>query len=194
LQLPRVVDIDTIISQVQELEQRLAGSEFPENAGYARRQEIGEQTSSLDYPQVESEESVEILTAVDSKADRWQRLRSNIRREKPALAASLERVSFKETSPGCLELDFNGHEFDYEMVREQENFTLLKNVTRDILGEQVKISLTVGGRQEKRERRATTDRQRQLQQKALKHPLVTEALEIFGGEIVEVRVGPEKDN
>jgi len=26
----------------------------------------------------------------------------------------------------------------------------------------------------------------------LKHPLVTEALEIFGGEIVEVKVGPEK--
>jgi hypothetical protein len=42
------------------------------------------------------------------------------------------------------------------------------------------------------ERRAQTDRQRRLRQKALRHPLVVEALEIFGGEVVEVRIGPDK--
>jgi hypothetical protein len=42
------------------------------------------------------------------------------------------------------------------------------------------------------ERRAATDRQRRLRQKALRHPLVNEALEIFGGQVVEVKIGPDK--
>jgi hypothetical protein len=65
-------------------------------------------------------------------------------------------------------------------------------LAREVFGERVKISLKAGGEELRREQRQKTDRERQQQQEALKHPLVTEALEIFGGEIVEVRVGPEK--
>jgi hypothetical protein len=115
-----------------------------------------------------------------------------VRQEKPALAASLERVSVREPQPDCLELDFNGHEFDYEMVKERESFGLLSRLAREIFGERVKVTLKVGSEEIRREQRLKTDRQRLQQQKALKHPLVTEALEIFGGEIIEVKVGPEK--
>jgi hypothetical protein len=101
-------------------------------------------------------------------------------------------VSVREPQPDCLELDFNGHEFDYEMVKERESFGLLSRLAREIFGERVKVTLKVGSEEVRREQRLKTDRQRLQQQKALKHPLVTEALEIFGGEIVEVRVEPDK--
>jgi hypothetical protein len=56
----------------------------------------------------------------------------------------------------------------------------------------VEISVAGGEREDKSERRAATDRQRRLRQKALRHPLVNEALEIFGGQVVEVKIGPDK--
>jgi hypothetical protein len=78
------------------------------------------------------------------------------------------------------------------MVKEREGFGLLNRVAREIFGEEIKVSLKAGGEEIRRKQRGKTDRQRLQQQKALKHPLVTEALEIFGGEIVEVKVGPKK--
>jgi hypothetical protein len=78
------------------------------------------------------------------------------------------------------------------MVKERESFGLVSGLAREMFGGRVKVSLRVGSEEIRREQRQKTDRQRLQQQKALKHPLVTEALEIFGGEIIEVKVGPEK--
>jgi DNA polymerase-3 subunit gamma/tau len=125
-------------------------------------------------------------------AGTWTDLLARIRQEKPALAGSLDRVKVREASPGRLELDFNGHHFDREMVMERENMALLQALGREVLGSHVEISVVTGGREGKSERRAETERSRHLRQKALRHPLVTDALEIFGGEIVDVRLGPDK--
>ena len=140
------------------------------------------------YPPTEEEEEPEPEAGDESAGGSWEDLYERIRRQKPVLGASLGRVSVRQAESGCLELDFNGHEFDYEMVKEKDNFALIKNLAREVLGEGVTVTLRIGGKEE----HAQTDRERQLQKKALKHPMVTEALEIFGGEVVEVRVGPEK--
>ncbi|NIQ89831.1 MAG: hypothetical protein GWN93_12635, partial [Deltaproteobacteria bacterium] len=192
VQLPQIMDIDTVISQVHELEQRISGGTPSAAVIYPREEDPGEQEVSSDYSPTEEAESAEPATVAEPVATRWNDFIERVRQEKPVLAASLERVSVREPQPDCLELDFNGHEFDYEMVKERESFGLLSRLAREIFGERVKVTLKVGSEEIRREQRQKTDRQRVQQQKALKHPLVTEALEIFGGEIVEVRVGPEK--
>ena len=187
VQLPRVMDIDTIISQINQLEHKIsAGVQPPEPAS------AQEEISPPDYPPADEEEDPEPETVAESADGSWEDLFVRIRKEKPSLAASLERVSVKEPEPGCLELDFSGHGFDYEMVRDKDNLALVRRLAGEVLGEGAKITLHIGGREQRAAQRGQTDRQRQLQQKALKHPMVTEALEIFGGEVVEVRVGPEK--
>lgn len=193
VQLPQVLDIDTVISQVQELEQRIsAGAQSAAELYQSEEDSVLQQRISSDYPKTEEAETADPTTFAEPSSAKWQRLIERIRQEKPLLAASLERVSVRELQPDRIELDFNGHEFDYEMVKERESFSLLNRLARDIFGQQVKISLKAGGKEIQREQRMKTDRQRLQQQKALKHPLVTEALEIFGGEIVEVKVGPDK--
>jgi DNA polymerase-3 subunit gamma/tau len=122
----------------------------------------------------------------------WNDLVARIREQRPALAGALERVKVREISPGRLELDFSGHTFDYELITERENMVLLQTLGREVLGRQAEISVAGGGREGMSERRAATDRQRRLRQKALRHPLVNEALEIFGGQVVEVKIGPDK--
>jgi DNA polymerase-3 subunit gamma/tau len=190
--LPEVMDIDTLIGQMHKLEQRISGGGRLPPAGYPAEEDNGEQTVSFDYSETEEAEESGPTTVAEPAGTKWEKLLERMRQEKPALAASLDRASVKEPQPDCIELDFNGHEFDYEMVRDRESFGLVNKVAREIFGERVKISLKAGGEELRREQRQKTDRERQQQQKALKHPLVTEALEIFGGEIVEVRVGPEK--
>jgi DNA polymerase-3 subunit gamma/tau len=192
VQLPQVMDIDTVISQVHELEQRISAGGPSAAVIYPSEEDPGEQEVSSDYSPTEEAEPAESTTIAEPVVARWDDFVKRVRQEKPALAASLERVSVREPQPDCIELDFNGHEFDYEMVKERESFGLLSRLAREIFGERVNVTLTVGSEEIRREQRLKTDRQRVQQQKALKHPLVTEALEIFGGEIVEVRVGPEK--
>jgi DNA polymerase-3 subunit gamma/tau len=192
VQLPKVMEIDSIISQMQELEKRMDEPVQPSEPIFNRKQEVNEPVSIPEYPEPEETKELAPQHGIEPNVGQWPDLHRRVRQEKPALAASLDRVSVRELDSGHLELDFNGHEFDYEMVNEKENLNLLNRLGREILGEQTKISLNAGGRQAQRGQRNKTDRQRRLQQKALKHPLITEALEIFGGEIVEVKVGPEK--
>ena len=191
-ELPKVMDMDEVISQMLKLEQKIATGGQPMAEPRRREEDAGQQEVSAGYTQTEETNTVDPKVVADSPLAKWQAVLKRMRQEKPALAASLERVSAREPKPDLLELDFNGHEFDYEMVKERESFGLLNRVSREIFGEKMKISLIAGGEEIRRKQKGKTDRQRLQQRKALKHPLVTEALEIFGGEIVEVKVGPEK--
>ena len=191
-ELPKVMDMDEVISQMLKLEQKIATGGQPMAEPRRREEDAGQQEVSVGYTQTEETNTVDPKVVADSPLAKWQAVLKRMRQEKPALAASLERVSVREPKPDLIELDFNGHEFDYEMVKERESFGLLNRVSREIFGEKMKISLIAGGEEIRRKQKGKTDRQRLQQRKALKHPLVTEALEIFGGEIVEVKVGPEK--
>jgi DNA polymerase-3 subunit gamma/tau len=191
-QLPKVMDMDEVISQMLKLEQKIATGGQPMAEPRRREEDTGPQEVSVSYTQTEETDTADPKAVADSPFPKWQDVLKKMRQEKPALAASLERVGVRQPKPDLLELDFNGHEFDYEMVKERESFGLLNRVSREIFGDKMKISLNAGGQEIRRKQRGKTDRQRLQQQKALKHPLVTEALEIFGGEIVEVKVGPEK--
>ena len=191
-ELPKVMDMDEVISQMLKLEQKIATGGQPMAEPRRREEDAGQQEVSVGYSQTEETNTGDPKVVADSPLAKWQAVLKRMRQEKPALAASLERVSAREPKPDLLELDFNGHEFDYEMVKERESFGLLNRVSREIFGEKMKISLIAGGEEIRRKQKGKTDRQRLQQRKALKHPLVTEALEIFGGEIVEVKVGPEK--
>lgn len=199
VQLPRVMDIDQIIGHVEQLEERLAAGppSSASSSGSASRNCCSETEAAVpDYSQEthSHEEKAASRGVAEPGPDTWAGLLERVRQEKPLLAASLKEANVREVSPGSLELDFNGREFDYELAKERENLGLLQALGKELGGERFKITLHAGGPQARQERRAQNHRQRSLQQKALKHPLVAEALEIFGGEIVEVRVGPEKSH
>ena len=192
VQLPQVMDMDKVIAQMQKLEQRIATGGQPGAEPLISQEDLDQPEVSFNYKQTEEAGTADPKTVADSPLVKWQDLLDKMRQEKPALAASLERATVGEPKTDLIELDFNGHEFDYEMVKERESFGLLSRLAREIFGEEIKLSLKAGGEEIRRKQRGKTDRQRLQQQKALKHPLVTEALEIFGGEIVEVKVGPKK--
>ena len=192
IQLPRLMEIDRLIVQVRQLEERLNRGEEPGAPLPPEEQEEEPGANVTPYMKPPHEAPPEPPGVADVARGSWDDLVARIREQKPALAGTLERVKVKEISPGHLELDFSGHNFDYELVTERENMALLQTLGREILGPQAEIAVAGGGREGMSERRAATDRQRRLRQKALRHPLVNEALEIFGGQVVEVKIGPDK--
>jgi DNA polymerase-3 subunit gamma/tau len=194
VQLPRVMDIDTIFSRMQALEERLSADQHTATsrcAGHGAREKKLPSTDSRGSPENGDPESRSSGVA-ESIIARWKQLVGRIAQEKPSLAASLEQVTIREAEGGNLEVDFNGRQFEYEMVMEKENLAVFHRLAGEVFGEPARFSLCAGSRHEQDRHRADLDRERKRQQEALKHPLVTEALELFGGEIVEVRTGPEK--
>jgi DNA polymerase-3 subunit gamma/tau len=194
VQLPRLMEIDRLIVQVRQLEERLNRGVEPEAPRLPEDRVEEPDANVTPYIEPPQEDLPEPPGVADGARGSWSDLVARIREQKPALAGTLERVKARETGPGRLELDFSGHTFDYELVTERENMVLLQTLTREVLGPQVEISVAGGGREGMSERRAATDRQRRLRQKALRHPLVNEALEIFGGQVVEVKIGPDKSS
>jgi DNA polymerase-3 subunit gamma/tau len=227
IQLPRVMEIDRLILQVRQLEERLSQGAEPAapRPPEERAEEGGSKITPVQVRQLEERLSHGVEAAApqmpqDREGERgrevtpypespqaeppeppgvaevpqgsWNDLVAQIRQQRPALAGALERVKMREAGPGRLELDFSGHNFDYELVTERENMALLQTLAREVLGPRVEISVAAGRGEGMSERRAATDRQRRLRQKALRHPLVNEALEIFGGQVVEVKIGPDK--
>jgi DNA polymerase-3 subunit gamma/tau len=192
IQLPRLMEIDRLIGQVRQLEERLNRGVEPEALRRSEDREEEQSAKVTPYTEPPQEGPSEPPSVADGARGSWNDLVVRIREQRPALAGALERVKRRETSPGRLELDFSGHNFDHELVTERENMALLQTLGREVLGSQVEISVAGGGREGMSERRAATDRQRRLRQKALRHPLVNEALEIFGGQVVEVKIGPDK--
>jgi DNA polymerase-3 subunit gamma/tau len=192
IQLPRLMEIDRLIGQVRQLEERLNRGVEPEAPRRSEDREEEQSAKVTPYTEPPQEGPSEPPSVADGARGSWNDLVVRIREQRPALAGALERVKRRETSPGRLELDFSGHNFDHELVTERENMALLQTLGREVLGSQVEISVAGGGREGMSERRVATDRQRRLRQKALRHPLVNEALEIFGGQVVEVKIGPDK--
>ena len=192
IQLPRLMEIDRLILQVRQLEDRLTQGVEPGAPRPPQDREEEQDAEVTPYPEPPQEKPPEPPGVAEAPRGSWNDLVARIRQQRPALAGALERVKVREVRPDRLDLDFSGHNFDYELVTERENMALLQTLGREILGPQVEISVVAGGREGLSERRAATDRQRRLRQKALRHPLVNEALEIFGGQVVEVRIGPDK--
>jgi len=72
------------------------------------------------------------------------------------------------------------------MIQREKNMTVLKKVCQEVLGREQKIRLTVSKKMNDQSQKKK--KVNQLKQKALDHPLVADAIEIFDGKLIDVKV------
>ncbi|MBW1820560.1 MAG: hypothetical protein JRI92_02170, partial [Deltaproteobacteria bacterium] len=116
----------------------------------------------------------------------WNRLFEIISKNYPSLAANLVKCTLKNLTDQSLEIEVNGNVFNAQMVRRNKNMTILKNICKDFFSKNMKIIIT-----EKLDSNNTRDkknRDNQLKKEALSHPLINDAIEIFNGNVVDVKV------
>ncbi len=122
-------------------------------------------------------------------AEMWRQVADTICRNQPALGAMLLKCVVSSGSLESGRIEISGNEFAVNMIRRDRNMALLHQVCNELFAKSVEIVVTIGAE-------ATEDRQEprnqeyMLRQQAINHPLVADAVEIFNGRIVDVKILP----
>ncbi len=117
----------------------------------------------------------------------WKRLLSIISEEHPALAANLKDSMIKELADNRIEIEVNGSHFNVNMILRNKNEAIIKKVCGDFFGKEMDVVIVPKKIQDPLHQKKKSQAGR-LKQEALSHPLVTDALEIFNGNVVDVKI------
>ena len=117
----------------------------------------------------------------------WERLLSTFSEKYPSLAANLKNSTIKSLSGHRLEIEVNGNDFNINMVQRNKNSAIIKKVCSDFFGKDMEVIIATKKIQN-HENQDKKNHAERLKQEALSHPLVTDAIDIFNGNIVDVKI------
>jgi len=119
----------------------------------------------------------------------WARVLTQIGKHLPALAASLQQSSLLRADGKVFEIEVKGNEFSINRVKRPESIQAVRDAVQSLCGQSPEI--VVRGISDdpaaKREKKVHED---QLRQQALSHPMVSEAVDLFQGKVMDVKIRP----
>ena len=80
-----------------------------------------------------------------------------------------------------------GNGFTLKMIQREKNMGVLQQVCADVLGSRKDIRLAPGTKPDDNYQKKKSH-DNELKKKALSHPLVADAIEIFDGKLIEVKI------
>ncbi|MGD1971234.1 MAG: DNA polymerase III subunit gamma/tau, partial [Desulfobacterales bacterium] len=199
LQSTPALPIDVLIDKLDMLREEMLGDgQTHELSGIppsltpnAKRLSSGSQgETSLDSPPSGAGKSA-IETKATSVANRpaeaWKQISKAISKKNPSLAVNLAKCKLKKIEDHQLEIEVPGNGITLKMIQREKNMAALRQVCADVLGSQKDIRLAPGtGPGESYQKKKSHDNE--LKKKALSHPLVADAVEIFDGKLVDVKL------
>jgi DNA polymerase-3 subunit gamma/tau len=186
------IPLDQLVEKLDDLQRAYGSSDsVPERP-------IEKKTPITDpVPDAVPEKSVEPLNQTERQTpagetvvnpDRiWQKIIEMASEQNPFLAATLSKCNIKEMDRDRIEIEANGNDFTRNQILRPKNRAVLEKIIKEVLGKSVHIEIVrvdsnTSSLKEKR------TRENQLKQEALSHPLVADAVEIFNGKVVEVKI------
>ncbi|MEE4265579.1 MAG: DNA polymerase III subunit gamma/tau [Desulfobacteraceae bacterium] len=186
------LSIDVLIDKLDALRQEV----FPGEPGVKNDREHPSNT-----PEVQSSAggSMEKLEGSGSGADlhspvkestgnvdqMWKQICEIVSQKNPSLAANLVKCKLRNSVERTLEVDVPDNGFTINMLQREKNMAVLQQVSTGIFGHEQNIRLalsqSMGDHNQKK-------KNNQLKQKAISHPLVADAIDIFDGKLVDIKV------
>jgi DNA polymerase-3 subunit gamma/tau len=117
----------------------------------------------------------------------WKRFLSILSDKYPSLAALMTNSTMKRLGDQHIEIEVNGNDFNINMVKKDKNIAIIKQVCCDLFGQEVEVNIKAEKIQNN-ENQQKKSRDSRLKQEALSHPLITDAVEIFNGKVVDVKI------
>ncbi len=111
-------------------------------------------------------------------ADAWEQILRRIDNEYPLLAANLTNSTLSRLEDGKIEIEVYGSRVNLNILRQKNQYETLQGICRDFFDKNIELVIT---------HKLDPDNTRESappEPKPQRHPLVAEALEIFGGDIV----------
>jgi DNA polymerase-3 subunit gamma/tau len=119
-------------------------------------------------------------------ADHRQQIIETIARQNPSLAANLAKCQINKPEGQILVIEVPGNGFTLNMIQRDKNMAVLKQVCTDILGSRHELQFKACDSAKNKSQKKKKDNQ--LKQKAISHPLVADAIEIFDGKLIDVKI------
>jgi DNA polymerase-3 subunit gamma/tau len=136
----------------------------------------------------ETEQAAEADGPLEDLAATWSRLYEIISQKNPSLGASLSKCRLKQISNDHIEIEVRDNGFTLNMLRREKNMAFLKTISKSYFGEEKDIMLTSSSEPDDRHPKKKSQNNQLLKQKALGHPLVADAIEIFSGKLIDVKI------
>lgn len=153
---------------------------------------IPEEPVNIRKPAAETEKTVQDQNAdmmpVTDPEKIWQKIVAVAQESRPSLGAVLSQASLKNLSDRQIEIDIGSNRYHYDAIHHKKNMQVLKTICHDILGAPVDIVAAVPEKTEKKERGVGRRKKEKNRKDVLNNPLISDALEIFGGKVVNVRI------
>ena len=122
----------------------------------------------------------------------WEKICEDMGETSPSLAAALTDSRLIVKGHHRLTIEIHGGEFNLEMVRLKKNHARIEQMLKIYFGPKAAVTTRTNAMVDKK-RKARKQRSEQLQKKALDHPIVNDALEIFSGKIEKVNIIQEEE-
>jgi DNA polymerase-3 subunit gamma/tau len=194
-QIKPALPIDLLIEKLDDLKKNLPA--IPANY------EVAEKEDALKYyskkPQGISEEptdSTELKESCNSPSCdpddnleiTWNKLLDIFSKNHPALAANLAKCSLKKLTKQNIEIEVHGNGYNINMIKRDKNIAIIKEICSKFFEEKMNLTIKASNKQNSEKKQQGENQNNNLKQKALSHPLVTDAIEIFNGKVVDVKI------
>lgn len=123
----------------------------------------------------------------------WEDVIQRIQKEKPSLSSYLEQGTLVNFMNDAISLSYPANaDFLVDLIQKEEHQQIIKGTLKELFGHSVKFSLIrleqkpVSPKESPKESQDPLKRNK-IRKETLAHPLVQEALNIFGGEIIDIQ-------
>ncbi|MBU4053206.1 MAG: hypothetical protein KKA41_02465, partial [Proteobacteria bacterium] len=202
LHIQPILSIDTLISKLDLIRSGVPVEDYPRLADEMIPYQATESNPVVaalpDLPEVVAEKKEPRLEEEEPKANiaqeigpedlknQWRSLIEILSKEQPFIAANLMGSDLISVHEGDVVIELNGTDFNIKSVKKDKNLALLKSVFETFFNRPVNLVLVE--KKTQNEINQKKDEARKLKEEALNHPLVAEALEIFKGNIIDVKL------
>ena len=200
-----VVAIDEILHRLEVLEDRLSRP-MPDPAGQSNAHVLHDPGSGMNNGTEGAPPGLESTTGFDKDhkertgsgptenlEEAWKSLLESTNRENPILGAFLSHGRLLTLNDQTIEIGFKKGSFYYDRVREEENTKAVADITRSFFRKELQLIFSLIDQAPRcssiQRGERETDRDRRVRKEVLENPIVKDALEIFEGEIEEIKVG-----
>jgi DNA polymerase-3 subunit gamma/tau len=193
VQIVPALPIDTLIQKIDALRtdasKDLKGSfENRKEKGAKNNPSLGKETvvSTDPSPKNEPSDAANSRPETDLK-DKWQQVLDSLSIKYPSLYASLSNSTLCQKGDFSLEIEVNGTAYHQQLVQRTKNMAIIKKTCEGIFGNDMDLVIKQSERS-KNENNVRTYSKQKIEKEALQHPLVSDAVKIFDGKILEVKV------
>jgi DNA polymerase-3 subunit gamma/tau len=191
--------IDVLIDRLDHLRQ-----EFNNQPGIERSDRKADVKSEMHPPRIETEKghsdspaesaisSPETPAIADAELKNldvtWNQLYEIIAKKNPSLGANLSKCRLKQITADRIEIEVRANGFTLNMLQREKNKAALKRICAEFFGKDIDVVLTSHLETDDESPKKKSQNDNLLKQKALSHPRVADAIEIFNGKLIDVKL------